>query len=132
MASSRKIRRWNKACQITFCIFVMLLSFLTTGNAYASTIVVSHDINTLATSPNIPSGQEPAFAVNVARFLTSGSPTKNLLLYESNPGDPTRNYSPSVIAALIGAGFAVTVTPNYATPFTSFDAIFVAQDFPTV
>jgi hypothetical protein len=37
-----------------------------------------------------------------------------------------------VLAALGAAGFGVTVTADYTTPFAGFDAIFVAEDFPTV
>ena len=133
MASCKKRGWWSKASQMVFGLFVLLtLVGVTARDGSANAIVVGHDINTLATTPTIPSGQEPAFAVNVATFLTSGSATKNLLLFESNPGDVIRNYAPSVITALTTVGFSVTVTSNYTTPFTSFDAIFVAQDFPTV
>ena len=99
-------------------------------NADANAVVVSHDINTLASF--VAGAQESTFAVNVATFLTSGDATKNLLLFESNPGNGTRNFAPAVLNALTGAGFNVTVTANYATPFAGFDALFVAQDFPTV
>jgi hypothetical protein len=98
--------------------------------ADAAGIVVGHDINTLGSA--VAGIQEQTFAVNVANFLTSDSQTKNLLLFESNPGDPTRDFAPGVLAALNNAGFSVTVTSNYSTPFESFDAIFVAQDYPTV
>jgi hypothetical protein len=110
----------------------ILLSFLggTARNARANAIVVGHDINTLGTF--VAGSQEAAFAVNVANFLTAGQPTKSLLLFESNPGDGTRDFAPGVLSALASAGFPVTVTPNYTTPFTSFDALFIAQDFPTV
>ena len=131
MIRCRKTELRSKGAQVTV-ILVVLLTLIGSSavNADASSIVVGHDINTLATSPTIPSGQEPAFAVNVATFLTSGSASKNLLLFESNPGDAIRNFAPSVLTALTNAGFALTVTSNYATPFTGFDAIFVAQDFP--
>lgn len=111
---------------------LVLLSFLggTARNARANAIVVGHDINTLGTI--VAGSQEATFAINVANFLTAGQPTKNLLLFESNPGDGTRDFAPGVLSALASAGFSVTVTPNYTTPFTSFDALFVAQDFPTV
>jgi hypothetical protein len=100
------------------------------ARADASAIVVGHDINTLGSA--VAGAQEAQFAVNVANFLTAGDPTKNLLLFESNPGDATRNLAAGVLTALSAAGFAVTVTSNYATPFAGFDAVFVTQDFPTV
>lgn len=95
----------------------------------ASAIVVGHDVNTLATHPTAASGQESLFAVNVATFLTTGSATKNLLLFESNPGNRFRNYSSRVITALENAGFDVTVTSDYTTDLLGFDAIFAAQNF---
>jgi hypothetical protein len=99
-------------------------------NANAHAIVVGHDINTLGSF--VAGSQEAKFAVNVANFLTSGSSAKNLLLFNSNPGDGTRDFAPGVLNALATAGFAVTVTANYTTPFSGFDALFLAQDFPTV
>jgi hypothetical protein len=99
-------------------------------DARASAIVVGHDINTLGSF--VAGAQEETFAVNVADFLTAGDPTKDLLLFESNPGDGTRDFSPGVLAALVAAGFSVSVTPDYTTPFGGYDAIFVAQDFPVV
>lgn len=99
-------------------------------NGRAGPIVVGHDVNTFGSL--VAGTQEAMFAVNVATFLTAGDATKNILLYESNPGDGTRNFAPNVISALNAAGFSVTVASSYATPFAAFDAIFVAQDFPTV
>jgi hypothetical protein len=109
----------------------VLLTTLTLGarEARARVIVVGHDINTLSSS--VAGTQEAAFAVNVATFLTADAPTKNLLLFESNPGDFLRNFAPIVLNALAGAGFSVTVTANYTTAFAGYDAIFVAQDYPT-
>src|SRR5262249_5281082 len=60
----------------------------------------------------------------------TGHTTKTLLLFESNPGNTTRDFDQDVKTALSNAGFAVTVTSDYATPFEAFDAVFVAQDFP--
>jgi hypothetical protein len=121
----------NQVRQMAVGLFVFL-GVLGVGarDVRASAIVVSHDINTLGSA--VAGSQEATFAVNVAGFLTAGSPTKDLLLFESNPGDGTRNFAPGVLSALTGAGFSVTVTPNYSTPFTGFDAIFLAQDFPAV
>ncbi len=99
------------------------------SNALADSIVVSHDINTFGT--DVAGSQEATFAVNVANFLTSGDPTKNLLLFESN-SDGSRNFATNVLDALTNSGFTVTRTSDYTTPFYSFDAIFVAQDFPKV
>jgi hypothetical protein len=110
----------------------LVLSILagTSRDVNASGIVVGHDINTLGSF--VAGSQEDAFAVNVAGFLTAGSATKNLLLFESNAGDGTRNFAPGVLTALRGAGFSVTVTSNYTTPFSTYDALFVAQDYPSV
>ena len=101
----------------------------TTQEANAAKLVVGHDVNTLGSF--VASSQEETFAVNLASFLTADSPGKNLLLYESNPGDGSRNFSTGVLGALTNAGFSVTVTPDYNTSFLDFDAIFIAQDFPT-
>jgi len=98
--------------------------------AEASAIVVSHDINTFASF--VAGQQEAIFAVNVANYLTAGSATRNLLLFESNPGDGTRNFAPVVLNALVSAGFGVTVTSDYSTPINAYDALLLAQDFPTV
>lgn len=117
--------------QLASRLYLVLSIFgCTLGVANAGGIVVGHDINTLGSF--VAGSQESAFAVNVASYLTSGSATKSLLLFESNPGDGTRNFAPGVLAALTGAGFSVTVTSNYATSFSGFDALFVAQDFPTI
>jgi hypothetical protein len=132
MMNSQKTAGWrNHVCRIAVGLFV-LLSVLggTARSARANAIVVGHDINTLGSS--VAGSQEATFAVNVAAFLTEDSPTKNLLLFESNPGDGTRNFAPGVVSALTDAGFSVTVTPDYTTPFVTFDAIYIAQDFPTV
>ncbi len=130
-ASSNQPCQRSKLRQMALGLCLALSIFGgTSGGAHANAIVVSHDINTLASF--VAGGQEDTFAVNVADFLTTGSTTKNLLLFESNPGDGTRNFAPGVLAALTNAGFSVTVTSNYATPFSAFDALFVAQDFPTV
>ena len=96
--------------------------------AKAQQIVVSHDINTLAYSS--AGANEATFAVNVADFLTKGHATKNLLLFESAPTDGLRNYAPSVLTKLTGAGFSVTVTNDYTTPFAAYDAIFTAERNP--
>jgi hypothetical protein len=129
----------SRMCKIawvqTFKATIGLLALLTVlggavSNVQANAIVVAHDINTLGSA--IAGSQEAAFAVNVANLLTAGDSTKDLLLFESNPGDGTRNFDADVVNALTSAGFAVTVTSNYATAFAGFDAIFVAQDFPAV
>jgi hypothetical protein len=102
----------------------------TPQGALANAIVVGHDINTLGST--VAGAQEDSFAVNVASFLTSGSPVRSLLLFESNPGDGTRNFATGVLNALSAAGFVVTVTSNYSTSFAGYDAVFVAQDYPIV
>jgi hypothetical protein len=131
MVSSKYKIAWVKSLKSTISLLA-LLSLLggTASNVQASAIVVGHDINTLGSF--VAGSQEATFAVNVANFLTAGDPTKDLLLFESNPGDGTRDFDANVFNALASAGFAVTGTSNYTTPFSSFDAIFVAQDFPTV
>ncbi len=93
-------------------------------------VVISHDVNTFGT--DVAGPQEAAFAVNVARYLTCDRATRNLLLFDSNPGDGSRDFSPVVLKALSGAGFSVTVTSDYTTSFSSFDAIFVAENFPDI
>src|SRR4051812_18210716 len=100
------------------------------GNAIAGAIVVGDDVNTFGTF--LAGANEARFAINVGNFLTTGQATKNLLLFESAPGDGTRDFSPVILNALTTAGFSVTVTTNYAMPFTGFDAIFTEQKFPTV
>ncbi|MEM8637994.1 MAG: hypothetical protein AAGG51_04125 [Cyanobacteria bacterium P01_G01_bin.54] len=103
---------------------------LTTQKVYAAKIIVGHDVNTFGS--RVANSEEENFAVNVANFLTTDSPDQNILLYESNPGDGSRNFSIGVIEALSDEGFSITLTSDYQTPFSGFDAIFVAQDFPTV
>jgi hypothetical protein len=100
------------------------------GMAHASRIVVAHDINTLASG--YATSEEQAFAVNLATFLTTDSGTNTLLMFDSNPGDPTRDFASSVITALTDAGFSVTVTDDYTTPFAGFGAVFLAMDWPIV
>ena len=124
-SSARRKRSWNLAL-----LAVVALAAFPASLVKAFPIVVGHDINTLGST--VAGTNEATFAVNVASYLTAGSATKNLLLFESNPGDGTRNFAPGVLSALSGAGFSVTVTPNYSTPFSGFDAIFVAQDFPVL
>ena len=109
--------------------FSLVTLFATMQDAGAAGLVVGHDINTLGSF--VAGSQEETFAVNLTNFLTTGSSGKNLLLYESNPGDGSRNFSPGVLEALTNAGFSVTVTPDYTTSFSDFDAIFVARDFPS-
>jgi len=111
----------------------MLLLIVTTVTGEADVqargrIVVGHDINTFSSS--VAGSEEATFAVNVATFLTSSSATKKLLLFESNPGNGTRDFAPIVKTALSDAGFTVTVTPDYITLIESFDAIFVAENYP--
>ncbi len=91
-------------------------------------VIVAHDVNTFAL--NFAGGNEATFAVNAAQYII-GNTTGSLLLYESST-DPLRNYSSVILDALSTAGFSVTVTGDYTTPFASFDAIFVSQDFPTI
>jgi hypothetical protein len=124
--------RWQLSARRIGAGLCFLLSMFSVAvkDASASAIVLGHDINTLGSFVAGP--QEATFAVNVANFLTAGDSTKNLLLFESNPGDGTRNFSPGILAALGSAGFSVSVTPDYATPFGGYDAIFVAQDFPVL
>ena len=109
------------------CICVLYFSAVVVKEANAA-IVVAHDINTLGTS--VAGSQEEKFAVNVASFLTTDSATKDLLLFESNPGDGTRNFASGVLNALSSAGFSVTVTSNYTTAYSAFDAVFIARDYP--
>jgi len=130
MDSSKHRMWWSKVKKPTLGLLTLLSLLGSTTRNVQADMIVSHDINTLGTS--VAGGQEATFAVNAANFLTSGAATKNLLMFESNPGDGTRNFAANVLNALTSAGFAVTVTPDYTTPFASFDAIFVAQDFPTV
>ncbi len=53
----------------------------------------------------------------------------NILLFETHT-DNERNFSPVILDALTSAGFAVTLTTDYTTPYTSYDAIFVSRDYP--
>ncbi len=93
-------------------------------------IVVGDDVNTFGSFLAGPN--ETTFAVNVATFLTSGHATKNLLLFEATPGDGSRNYAPNVLTALGSAGYNVTVTSNYAMSLSGFDAVFVAEQYPSI
>lgn len=79
------------------------LAGLPIQHAQANAIVVAHDINTLGSG--VAGAQEATFAVNVANFLTSDSAGKRLLLFESHPGDPTRNFAVGILSALMGSGF---------------------------
>ena len=70
-------------------------------------IVVSHDVNTFANQyGGVP---EQQFAVNVAEFLTENN-DKQILVVESDPNDPTRNFSQTVKDALSAANFNVVYT----------------------
>lgn len=91
-------------------------------------VVVAHDVNTLSTS--LAGTQESRFAVNVANFLTETHATRNLLLFESSATDHLRDYATVVVQALQSAGFAVTVTTNYATAYQGYDAVFVGIKYP--
>jgi len=120
--------RWARS--MAAALVVWGCAGLGAGPAQANAIVVGHDINTLSSS--VAGVQEATFAVNVATFLVDGSAARRLLMFESNAGDILRNFAPGVLSALGAAGFDVTVTSNYTTPYTGYDAIFVAQDSPTV
>jgi hypothetical protein len=113
---------------IAICVFAIASS--ATVLVKAGNIVVGHDVNTLGTF--VAGTNEATFAVNVANFLTAGDATKNLLLFEATPGDGTRDYAPVVLNALSAAGFNVTVTTNYAMSFTGFNAIFAAEQYPSI
>jgi hypothetical protein len=113
--------------QITLAALVA--SALIVGDATAGSIVVGDDVNTFGTT--LAGANEARFATNVASFLTAGHATKNLLLFEATPGDGTRDYSSVILNALTTGGFSVTVTTNYSMPLTGFDAVFVAQKFPS-
>jgi hypothetical protein len=116
--------------RIVIAIFAFAAASSAAVEVRAGNVVVGHDVNTLGT---IDAGtNESTFAVNVANFLTAGDATKNLLLFDSSPFDGSRNYSPVVLNALSAAGFNVTVTTNYAMSFTGFNAIFVAEQFPSI
>ena len=88
-------------------------------------LVVSHDINTFTTS--LAGANEAKFAVNVANHIAGAN--GNLLLFRSNT-DLTRDWSSVITSALGTAGFSVTVTGNFSTDYTAFDAIFTSCDFP--
>lgn len=121
--------RWKSPQRVAALVIAIAVFAQLAYTVCAGEVVVAHDVNTLATADAGP--QECAFAVNVAQFLTSGSATKKLLLYESSPGDSARDFSAVVVEALTNAGFAVTVTTSYTTPFTNFDAVFVAMQYPS-
>jgi hypothetical protein len=122
MVSSKYRLSWRQSLKAAIGLST-LLSLLggTAGDIHANAIVVGHDINTLGTS--VAGNSEATFAVNIANFLTSGSATKNLLLFESNPGDGTRDFDIDVSNALTGAGFKVTSIYTHPlrvlTPFLS-------------
>jgi choice-of-anchor C domain-containing protein len=91
-------------------------------------LVVSHDINVLAT--NRAGEMERKFAVNTATWLAGGTFGKKLLAIESSPTDGERDYASSVEDAWRNAGFNLTVTQNYswtATQLQAFDVVFLAQ-----
>jgi hypothetical protein len=114
--------------------FVVLFTILVLGAfstvALKGDIIVGDDVNTFGSF--LAGANEDQFAVNVANFLTSGHATKNLLLFEATPGDGSRDYSSTVLSALSSAGFNVTVTTNYASSLSGFDAAFVAEQFPSI
>jgi hypothetical protein len=114
----------------SFAVITFSAASIISPFAHASGIVVGHDVNTLGTF--VAGANEDRFAVNVATFLTAGDATKNLLLFEAAPGDGSRDYAASVLAALTTAGFNVTVTTNYSMSLNGFDAIFVAEQFPSI
>jgi hypothetical protein len=116
--------------RVVLAISVFAVASSSAVEVNAGNIVVGHDVNTLGT---IDAGtNEATFAVNVANYLTAGDATKNLLLFEATPGDGSRDYSPVVLNALTAAGFNVTVTSNYAMSFTGFNAIFTAEQYPSI
>jgi hypothetical protein len=120
-----KTLRTASIAAFALCVASMMSPF-----GHAGGIVVGHDVNTLGTFD--VGANEERFAVNVATSLTAGDATKNLLLFEAAPGDGSRDYSAGVLSALSTAGFNVTVTTNYSMPLTGFDAIFVAEQFPSI
>jgi hypothetical protein len=122
-------RSWRSAADVSICLAAILI-LVGAGAAQAGGIVVGHDVNTLGSA--VAGGQEAAFAVNVADFLTFDHATKDILMFESNPGDGARNFADNVLDALSDAGFAVAVTADYETAFDGYDAIFVAQEYPAV
>jgi RHS repeat-associated protein len=97
-------------------------------------IVAGHDVNTLGSFVAGPN--EDQFAVNLARWLTAASAGK-LLAVESAPSDGTRNYAPSVKAALAAANFTVNYISNPAivsavtlADLEEYDAVFVGITWP--
>jgi RHS repeat-associated protein len=97
-------------------------------------IVAGHDVNTLSSSVAGPN--EDQFAVNLARWLTAASAGK-ILAVESAPSDGTRNYAPSVKAALAAANFTVNYISNAAivsavtlADLEEYDAVFVGITYP--
>ena len=116
--------------RVVIAICICAIASSVTVVVKAANIVVGHDVNTLGTF--VAGTNEATFAVNVADFLTAGDATKNLLLFEATPGDGSRDYSSVVLNALAAAGFNVTVTTNYAMSFTGFNAIFAAEQFPSI
>jgi RHS repeat-associated protein len=105
------------------------------GTSGSGRIVVGHDVNTLSSSVAGPN--EIQFAVNLANWLT-GANSGNIFAVESSPGDETRDYAPSVKAALANAGFTVTYVSNPATvagltlaDLQTYIAVFVGETYPT-
>jgi len=101
----------------------------------ADRIVVGQDVNTLSTSVAGP--HEDQFAVNIAEWLT-GATSGNILAVESSPGDGSRDYAPSVKAALANAGFTMTYISNPAivsaetlANVQAYEAVFVGETYPT-
>ncbi|MEM1186559.1 MAG: hypothetical protein AAGI53_16340 [Planctomycetota bacterium] len=98
--------------------------------ALAGRIVASHDVNTFSSS--IASRNEAQLAVNIASYLAGEG--GDLLLIESSPHE-FRDYSDTVIDALVGAGFSVTVdiwSDGYADrvpSLESFDAVFFGVNY---
>jgi RHS repeat-associated protein len=99
-------------------------------------IIVGHDVNTLGSF--VAGANEDQFAVNLAQWLT-GATTGKILAVESSPGDGTRDYAPSVKAALATAGFTVTYIsdPSAVSTVTlsnlqQYNAVFVGITWPTV
>lgn len=105
------------------------------SDAVKGKIVVSHDVNTLASQFGDP--MEQLFATNVAEWLI-GSNSGDILAIESQPSDLTRNYDEDVKNALFNAGFNVTYESNPAnisalslTDVHNFDALFVGITYPS-
>ena len=98
-------------------------------NSQLIRIVVANDVNTLSTS--LATQSQGIFAVNVANFLTEGDSDKDLLLFEHFV-DQNHDFSSGVESALVNAGYSITVTTDYSTPFNDYDGIFVSQSFPSI